>query len=154
MTTKPEIVDTEEQVTASIHLIVPMREMSEHMDPAIEELYGMLATQGVEPTGPLFSYHHRIPTDTFDFEIGVPISGAFQESGRVKISMLPACHVVRSVYQGPYEGLGTAWQEFMSAVDEGGFPASSTFWERYVVGPADTQDPAQYQTELNCVLAS
>lgn len=154
MITKPEIATTDEQVTASIHLVVPGHEMPEHMDPAIQELYGTLAAQGVEPTGPLFSYHHRMPSDTFDFEIGVPISGAFQETGRVKVSLLPACRVARSIYQGPYEGLGGAWQEFMTAVDAGGFPASSTFWERYVVGPADTQDPAQFQTELNRVLAS
>ncbi|MCX6139652.1 MAG: GyrI-like domain-containing protein [Candidatus Kapabacteria bacterium] len=152
MITPLEIATTEEQVTASIHLVVPMHEMPEHMDPAIQELYGILASQGVEPTGPLFSYHHRIPTDTFDFEICVPISSVFQETGRVKVSMLPACRVVRSVYHGPYEGLGLGWREFKTAVDEGGYSVSSTFWERYVIGPAETQDPQLFQTELNCVL--
>ncbi|MBK6417799.1 MAG: GyrI-like domain-containing protein [Ignavibacteria bacterium] len=152
MNTTPTLATMDEQVTASIHLVIPRTEMQEEMDPAIVELYSTLGAQGIGPKGPLFSFQHRMPTETFDFEIGVPIDGALQETGRVKVSKLPACRVVRTVYHGPYEGLGDAWQEFMTAVDEASYEFGSTFWERYVVGPADTQDPSQFQTELNRVL--
>jgi effector-binding domain-containing protein len=154
MNTKPEVITTKAQPTAVIHLVIPARDMSKCMDPAIQEILKTLKDQGLQPVGPMFSYHHRRPSDTFDFESGFPVTKAIKPSGgRVVNSTLPAEKVVRSVYQGPYEGLGQAWGELERWVNAQKLNGSGRFWECYLSNPAEVKDPKDYRTELNWVIA-
>ncbi|MBP8879372.1 MAG: GyrI-like domain-containing protein [Flavobacteriales bacterium] len=152
MNTAPSIVETEEQPTAVIHLVIPGRDMSKYMDPAIQEMLKTLSDQGMQPVGPMFSYHHRRPTNTFDFELGFPVTKAIKPTGRVVNGTLPAERVVRSVYQGPYEALGDAWGELQAWVREQKLPESGRFWERYLTNPNDVKDAKDHRTELNWVV--
>lgn len=152
MITQPELVTTQEVITAAIPLIVPGRDMPRYMDPAIEEMLALLKRQGMQPNGPMFSYHHRRPSDTFDFEIGFPVSRAIKPEGRVVNSKLPAVKVVRSVYQGPYEGLAQAWPALQKWVRENGHGETGRFWERYLNNPNEVSDPSDYRTELNWIV--
>ena len=72
----PQFIQTDEQLTAVIHLTVPRAEISHVMGPAITEIMSTIAAQGATITGPCFSYHQKRPTDTFDFEVGFPVSQA------------------------------------------------------------------------------
>jgi effector-binding domain-containing protein len=152
MITAPELITTTEQGTASIRLVIPATEMNRYMDPAIQEIIKVIAEKGISITGPMFSYHHRRPSDTFEFEIGFPVSTALQEEGRVKNSILPAVKVARAVYQGPYEHLGKAWGELQAWVRERKLAESGRFYERYLNDPDEVQDPNDYRTELNWII--
>lgn len=152
MITVPEVLTTTEKTTASIHLVIPAKEMGRYMDPAIQELLKVITEQGIRITGPMFSYHQRRPSDTFDFEIGFPVSKAVQEEGRVKSSSLPAVNVARAVYQGPYEQLGEAWGELQAWVRERKLAESGRFYECYLNNPDEVKDPKEYRTELNWVV--
>ncbi len=152
MITPPEVVTTQEVPTATIHLVIPGRDMPKYMDPAIKEIIKVLTDQGLKPAGPMFSYHHRRPSDTFNFEIGFPVTKAIKESGRVKNGKLPAERVVRSVYQGPYEGLSQAWPQLQDWVRQQGYPETGRFFERYLNNPDEVVDPKDYRTELNWVI--
>ena len=81
------------------------------MAPGITELMAAVAAQGIGPTGPWFTHHLRMDPATFDFEISVPVTAPVAASGRVKAGHLPATTVARTVYHGPYGGLGGAWGE-------------------------------------------
>ncbi len=152
MITPPELTTTTEVPTATIHLVVPGREMPKYMDPAIREIIQVLADQGLQPMGPMFSYHHRRPSDTFDFEIGFPVQQRIEEKGRVKNGALPAERVARSVYQGPYEGLAEAWPTLTAWVREQKLPETGRFFERYLNNPDEVEDANDYRTELNWVV--
>lgn len=152
MITTPEVVTTTEQHAATIHLIIPGRDMPRYMDPAIQEVIKVIMEQGIGIIGPMFSYHHRRPSDTFDFEIGFPVSRALNETGRVKNSALPAAKVVRAMYQGPYERLGDAWRALQEWVREQKLPETGRFFECYLNNPDEVKDPKDYRTELNWVL--
>lgn len=149
----PEIVYTDEQLTAVIHLIVPCAEIVNVMEPAIAEVLTVLAAQGVAPAGPCFSYHLKRPSDTFDFEVGFPVSGAIIPAGRVRMSKLPAAKVVRTIFRGNYEGLGAAWGEFCAWIVAEGLTVQDRFWECYALGPETNPDPEQWRTELIRLLA-
>lgn len=153
MIEQPEVVRTKDQATASIHLTIPGRDMPKYMDPAIKEILKVLADQGMQPTGPMFSYHYRRPSDTFDFEIGFPVAKAIKPAGRVVNSKLPAENVVRSVYQGPYDGLAQAWPALQNWVRANGHGEMGRFWECYLTNPAEVTDPKKYRTELNWVIS-
>jgi len=154
MNTKPELTTTKEQPSAVIHLVIPGRDMPKYMDPAIQEILKVLKDQNLEPAGPRFSYHHRRPSDTFDFELGFPVKEVIKPVGRVVNGTLPAEKVVRSVYQGPYEQLGAAWGELERWVSEQKLVGSGRSWEAYLSNPEEVKDAKEYRTELNWVIGS
>ena len=87
--------------------------------------------------------------DIFDFELGVPVTVPVAAAGRVKPGQLPATRVARTVYRGPYEGLGAAWGEFHAWIAAEGHTPGTDLWECYVAGPQSNPDPVTWRTELN-----
>ena len=108
----PQITQSAAQLTAIIRFTIPRAEIQKVMGPAIGEVLATIAAQGIAPAGPVFSHHFKMDPAIFDFEVGVPVSKTVTAAGRVQPSQLPATQVARTVYQGPYEGLGPAWSEF------------------------------------------
>ena len=145
----PQITQTAAQQTAIIRLTIPREEIRNVMGPGIAELMAEDAAQGIAPAGPVFSHHLRMAPDTFDFEIGVPVTAPVSAVGRVKPGQLPAATVARTVYRGPYEGLGDAWGEFDSWIAASGHTPGPDLWECYLAGPESNPDPASFRTELN-----
>ena len=145
----PEITQTTAQHTAIIHVVVARDEIQNVMGPGISELMAAIAAQGIAPTGAWFTHHVRRPTDTFDFEISVPVAKPIAAAGRVKPGSWPAMKVARTIYHGPYEGLGEAWGEFMDWMDAAGHQRAPDLYERYVAGPESGPDSATWRTELN-----
>ncbi len=150
----PVITRTTEQRSAIIHLNIPGKDMPKFMDPAIQEILAVLKDQGLHPTGPMYSYHLRMPSATFDFELGFPVPKDIRAQGRVVPGVLPAERVARTVYQGPYEGLSQAWPLLNEWVVKEGHQGAGRFWERYLNNPDEAGNPANYRTELNWVLSA
>jgi effector-binding domain-containing protein len=145
----PQITQTEAQQTAVIHLTIPREEIRNVMGPGIGELMSTVAAQGITARGAWFSHHLKMDPGIFDFEIGVPVATPVTPAGRVKPGRLPAARVARTVYRGPYEGLGDAWGEFNAWLTANGHRAAPDLWEIYVAGPESSPDPANWRTELN-----
>jgi effector-binding domain-containing protein len=145
----PQITQSPAQQTAVIHLTIPRADIRNVMGPGISELMATVAAQGIGPTGPWFSHHFAMHPDTFDFEIGVPVSGAVTPSGRVTASSLPAAKVARTVLHGNYDGLPGGWGEFINWIDAQGLKTAPDLWEIYVKGPESDPDPGTWRTELN-----
>lgn len=145
----PQVVQTAAQQTAIIRITIPREQMREVMGPGHRELMAAVTAQGLAPAGPWFTHHVRMDPDIFDFEIGVPINAPITAAGRVKAGELPAATVVRTVYHGPYEGLGPAWAELDAWVAAQGHSSRPDLWECYVAGPESSPDPATWRTELN-----
>ena len=150
----PTIVKTAPQHTAAIRLCVPWNQMRAVMGPGIAEVTAAVAAQGAAVTGPWFNRHFRRPTDTFDFEICLPVAAPVKPTGRVRPSELPAASVARTIYHGNYDGLGAAWGEFAHWIAANGHKAGAEFWEVYVAGPESSANPADWRTELNWPLAA
>jgi effector-binding domain-containing protein len=149
----PEIVQTAMQPTAIIRFTIPRSEIQYVMGPGHAELMDTIAAQGIAPTGPWFTHHLRMDPETFDFELGVPISAPLAPAGRVTAGELPAATVARTVYHGGYEGLGDAWGEFGAWIAAEGHTQAPNLWERYIAGPETSPEPATWCTELNRPLA-
>lgn len=149
MLDRPQFIQTNEQLTVVIQLTVPRAEISSVMGPAIVEIMSAIAGQGATITGPCFSYHLKRPSDTFDFEVGFPVSRPIAPAGRVKMSKLPAAKVVRTLYRGGYEGLGAAWGEFCAWIETERLNAQDSLWECYLSGPESSPNPDEWRTELN-----
>ncbi|MDB5935581.1 MAG: AraC family transcriptional regulator [Massilia sp.] len=145
----PHVTHADALQTAVIRLTIPRSEMRSVMGPAIAELMAAVSAQGVGPAGPLFSHHFAMHPDTFDFEIGVPVSGPVRPVGRVTPGALPATRIARAVLMGDYSGLPSGWSGFLDWVSAHGFKTAPDLWEVYVKGPESDPDPSTWRTELN-----
>ena len=145
----PRLVRSDTHTTAVIRIEVPRSEIQQVMEPAISEVLAALHAQGVQPTGPLFSYHHRMDPGLFDFEVGFPVAVSVRPVGRVVSSRIPASTVARTVYHGPYEGLGSGWGGLTEWMKAEGHEAGPNLWERYLAGPETGPDASKWRTELN-----
>ena len=150
----PKVLQTKPQDAAVIHITVPRADIQKVMGPGIAELRQTLEAQGIAPTGPWFTHHRRRPTDTFDFAACVAVASPVAAAGRVQTGRFPAARVARTVYHGPYEGLGGAWGELCDWIEANGHVPREDLWECYVVGPESSHDPAAWRTELNRPLIS
>jgi effector-binding domain-containing protein len=145
----PHITRTDACQTAVIRLTIPRSEIRQVMGPGIAELMATVADQGIGPAGPWFSHHFAMHPDTFDFEIGVPVSGAVTPSGRVTAGSLPGGKVARTDLHGDYDGLPGGWEDFLGWIASNGLKGAPDLWEVYVKGPESDPDPATWRTELN-----
>ncbi|RKH15070.1 AraC family transcriptional regulator [Corallococcus sp. CA053C] len=145
----PRIVQTVAQLTAIVPVTVARSEIRTVMGPGISELMATVASQHIAPAGPWFTHHLRTDPQVFEFEISVPVTAPIQDRGRVRPGLWPAMKVVRTVYQGPYEGMGQAWGEFDAWISAQGLKASQDFWEVYAVGPESGSDPTLWRTEFS-----
>lgn len=142
-------IATEAQPAAVIHINIPRDQIQEVMGPAIQEVISAVTAQGIGPKGPVFAHHFGMTPGIFNFEVGVPVAGAVLPVGRVKPGEIPATTIVRTVYTGPYEGLGQAWGDFQDIIEGQGRTLGPNLWERYLSGPESSEDSSTYRTELN-----
>jgi effector-binding domain-containing protein len=144
----PGIVELAAQPIAVIPITVPRGEIATVMWPGVQELMAAVAAQGLAPTGPWFAHHTRLDPLVFEFEIGVTLARAPVAAGRMRPATWPAMTAARTVYQGPFEGLHAAWAEFGAWIVANGHPQAPDLWERYLLGPDASPDPAAWRTEL------
>ena len=109
----PQVVETPAQLIATIHIETSRSKIQHIMGPGIGDAMAAVQAQGIGPAGPWFAHHLKVTPEAFDFDICVPVSAPVTAVGRVKPGQRPALKVVRTVYHGPYEGLGGAWHEFV-----------------------------------------
>lgn len=149
MTQTPQVVDTPAQLVASLHIETPRSQIQQVIGPGIREAMAAVQAQGIGPTGAWFSHHLKITPEAFDFDICVPVSAPVAAVGRVVPGKRPALRMLRTVYQGPYEGLGEAWHEFDAWAAAHGHATASDVYETYLTGPETSADPAAWRTELS-----
>ncbi len=105
----PVHTTTKPQQTAAIHLQIPVTAMRAEFPRAVAELSAALQHQGISAAGPVFAHHFRRPTDSFDFNVCIPVTQPVQSSGRVQSVNMPALSVIHTIYHGDYACLPHAW---------------------------------------------
>jgi effector-binding domain-containing protein len=144
----PQITKTDSREIAVLHLTIPRSEICNVMQAGLRELLGTLAAQSIAPIGPWFTHHLKMEPGIFDFEIGVPVAAIVAAAGRVRPAQRPVLMVARTIYRGPYEGLGAAWSEFDAWIAAQGRKPAADLWEGYLAGPESSSDPANWRTQL------
>lgn len=149
-----ELTELPEMQVAAVRLLIPRARIGEVMGPAIGAIFRTLAQQSVRAIGPVCTHHFRIDPLVFDFEVAVPVNAAITQDVDVQPSIIPAFRIARTIYSGPYEGLGAAWQQFESQLDSMHLIRRPNLIERYLRGPESELPPTEWMTELCHVLAT
>ncbi|WP_349826735.1 GyrI-like domain-containing protein [Brevibacterium litoralis] len=133
---------------------VPFADIAGFYDKAYPAIAEVLEHHQLTPIGPAYGLMTRMPTETMDLEVGFALDHALpvarKSAGGVQVepSSLPGGLVATTTYVGPYEGLGGAWESFMSAIPGTGHTPRMPFWEVYVTEPGPDADPATMRTDL------
>lgn len=158
--TEIEIFEAEDVPTAVLRRDnFPMNQMRTLFDQGVAAMFPALAQRSIQPIGPAFSLHYRVPTDTTDLEVGFPLSAPMTEeidAGKdfvVEPSVLPGGRIASISHVGPYAGLGPAWGAFMNRLAADGHQIGLPFWEVYFTEPSPDIDPATIRTDLYARLA-
>ena len=83
-------------------------------------------------------------------EVGVQVTGPFDETAAVVNGATPAGTVATTAYFGPYTGLRPAHEAVVAWCRANGHPLAGPFWEVY--GDWD-EDPAKLRTDVYYLLA-
>jgi effector-binding domain-containing protein len=119
------------------------------------ELFGYLGPSGTPPAGPPWAIYHdpEFKDRDVDIEVAVPVSGKIDGPGSVRTRELACGDFACAIHQGPYESIGEAYNTVMAWVEPNGYRLNGPVRECYVHGPAETQNPAEYVTEIQAPVA-
>ncbi|WP_236864603.1 GyrI-like domain-containing protein [Brevibacterium daeguense] len=138
----------------------PVSDLPALFDSAFSALFPALGERGVQPVGPAFALYQRMPDDTVDLEVGVPVEQPLAETieleeGRsVEPSAIPGGRLAAVSHHGSYDALSEAWTDFMTDVSTSGSKPQLPFWEVYVTEPKPDMDPADLRTDLYVIVDS
>jgi effector-binding domain-containing protein len=159
MSQEPGIEERAALNYAGVQVAVPMGGISGAVDEVFPELFGWLASRGIEPGGPPFIRYLVIDMDALlRLELGVPIPRPVSGSGRVQPGVLPGGRYAVLRYTGPYEGLIAAHADLQRWARDSGVEfdtwdtSEGSAWqarvEHYLTDPAREPDPGNWETEV------
>jgi effector-binding domain-containing protein len=124
----------------------------DHIDEWCESTFTMLgeisAGQGISAT-PGATYSDEFFTEDVGQVVGfLPVAPDQHAVDRVELVDLPAAYLAVTVHDGPFTDFDRTYGALGSHVAQYCEVAPGPIRELYVVGPADTPDPAGYRTEI------
>ena len=81
---------------------------------------------------------------------GLPVTGAVEVSEPVVVTQIPALDVVVVTVNGSYDGISKAMSAVATWMDTHGVTVAGPMYNRYLVSPAQTENPDEWVTEV-CV---
>lgn len=159
MLSTPEIEQRSEQQYVAIRTTAAMGQIGEAAAPLIGEVFGWLASHGIEPSGPpLFRYLAIDMENELELDVGVPVAQRVPADGRVRARSLPAGTYVTAMYTGPYDGVMDATSELLAWAEQQGVvwdsepTTNGEAWgarvEFYLTDPEEEPDPGKWETLL------
>lgn len=152
MERKIEIKELGDQPVLGVRFKTAMSEVGCHLGNSYGELFACLGKTGEFPAGPPFGLYHddEYKEEDADVEACVPTVKLLPGEGNVKGYELSGAKVASTLHMGPYEQIGDTYQELMLWISEQGYRPSVPCREVYLVGPEQSDDPAEYRTEVQC----
>lgn len=135
------------QKTAAIHAEVPASEIKDVFDRGFPELMRVVQASGARMMAAPFGYYPRMPGDTIEVVIGVPVDREIAAEGGVEPFALPGGKAVVGTHVGPYDGLPDAYRQLTEWAQREGIALGPAMWETYVTDPT-TAPPSEWRTEI------
>lgn len=145
-----KVKETVAQPMVSVRGHTPTAGMPEFFQRAYGEMFGLLGEHGVRPAGmPVTIYHDQeFKVEDVDLEVAIPIAEPVESAGRVVAGTLPGGPVAYTLHVGAYDDIGGAYQALADWTQSHGHEMAGPPRECYLVSPGETQNPAEYRTEV------
>ena len=100
-----------------------------------------------EPCGATFHDPEYRESD-IDIEIWEPVAPGAVASEPLVIRELPEQQVAVAAFRGGYDQFDSVNEELAEYITRSGLTITGPMYNRYIVGPVQAEDPAQYLTEV------
>lgn len=149
--TPPSVIEVEHAYVASLSGIVERHGYAEFLDSAFQTIFGALAQIGVAPVGPAGACYPPEVQEPEEVMAFVPVAGPFEPPARssVAITELPARRVASLAHRGSYDDIGDAYLAIGQWVALNSEPLDEPVREHYVISYSETDDPANFVTEVH-----
>lgn len=142
-----EVVELKPQPVLVIEEDVAPEALGEALARILPAVHGYVRSQGVQMSGMPFMRYLEM-TDRFRIAAGVPVPEAMPGSGEIESSELPGGRAATTVFLGPYQGVGEAWDALYAWCDERGIERRFGGWDIYENDPSQVKNPAELRTRL------
>ncbi len=120
------------------------------------QLIGWVQQKGLQITGPPFAVYYSMPEEMakghMQFEVGVPISGAAQETEDIKIKTFPAQNVLSAIHKGPYSQIASVYAAIMEYITKNGYEVIGPPMELWLNNPMEAAE-SELLTEVRFPVA-
>jgi DNA-binding transcriptional MerR regulator len=145
-----EIRETTPARGISIEMKTRMDEIPQRFGEAMPKLVDVLQSNGVKGGNDFAAY----PDEEFDPQnmtivIGISTDADIApQDGGIEIRQYGGGRAIVATLEGPYDGMTQAWQEAWAWMAEHGHHRRGTAYELYRIGHAESQNPAEFVTEI------
>lgn len=150
MLSEIELKELPEQLIFSWRGKVRVSEIARKMGEVYGRIFPYLIGQHVDFAGPPLSIYYEMPQgdEPMEVEFGVPVARKVNRTEDLAMQHVEGGTVATTVYQGPYDEIGPAYDEVMEWVARHDYEARGPMREAYLNGPDDVKDPSQFLTEI------
>ena len=119
MSHRIRVVEHEAILALSKRMPVRLAGIGPTLGETFGDLYGHLAMSGVEPAGPPFVLYHSMPTADLplDIEVCAPVSALAEAPAGCTVGWIPGGSFATLLHVGPYEAIGSAYDELATWVE-------------------------------------
>jgi len=129
-----------EKQVASISYVGSVEDMGE----LIGELAGWIMNKGLQITEPPFVVYYTSPMEVapekMEYDVGIPFEGEAKGDGRINIKIMPQHQALSTIYQGPYQGVGSAYGMMMEHIMKDGYEIIGAPREIYLNSPQEVPE--------------
>src|SRR5271166_2583514 len=133
---KIEVKQVEAQNAIVIKLQVPTKEIGSKMTELYTKLFSFIGTKGINPSGAPFAvYYDYNPEGNTTFEVGVPVNVVIQSNEEIIYKEYPSMKVISCLFIGPYDKLGSVYDNLMKYIKDKNLQITGGSWEIYLTDP-------------------
>jgi effector-binding domain-containing protein len=141
-----EIFDIPETPTLSIRTHTAVAGLPMLIGQSYRAIMQYLEELGEVIGGEPFAIYYNMDMENLDVELGFPVIKPQPAKGNIKPSTLPAGPAARTIFTGPYEDEGPAYEELNKFITDNGREATGVAMEYYLTGPETP--PEKHQTRI------
>lgn len=149
--TDTEIIETAPGEVLELHRLIDADRLAAEVGDALTDLLDRASEAGLQVSGPpSVTYQGRTASGSLEIDLSVAIApgvGRDEVGPDARVTARRPRQVARTIHQGGYSTIGTAYEELGKWVERHGYRPVGPLSETYLVGP-DTADPTGYRTEV------
>ena len=142
-----EVVELKPQPVIVIETDVAPPALGEALARILPTVHGFASAHDTPVTGMPFMRYLAM-TDRFRIEAGMPVAEPVAGEGEIECRQLPGGRAATTLFVGPYDRVGEAWDAIYAWCDARGIERRYGGWDVYENDPAEAGDPSGYRTRL------
>ena len=142
-----EVVTLKPQPVLVMEEEVAVEDLGAALGRMLPIVHGYASQQGAVITGMPFMRYLAM-SDRFHIQAGMPVAEPVAGSNDVKADTLPGGKAATTVFLGPYDKVGAAWDAINAWREERGMDVGFGGWDIYENDPSEVSDPKEIRTRL------